>query len=265
MVNFAFTILPVRVPRRGRMRMMQGRREMSSAEQLVELRKARDRYKALADRFREEGNALAGRVERHGDPVTVMQEKLAHERDARRIANAYEKSIANIEVSSSLMRQAQTTTPRLQSIGTRPALLAVFLITAALGTLIIADPGFYRRTLSHVPDSASVQDYFMPMRPVVTLDAVSRPSAPVPQPHAAKTRPAAEIRSIAKTKPHGAAPSADVFPVKQRSVRKERNGARESNSASRHEGDFTVKVLQPDGTLKEQVFSAQPRPGDGAR
>jgi hypothetical protein len=239
---------------------------MSSAEQLVELRKARDRYKALADRFREEGDALAGRFERQGDPVIVMQEKLAHERDARRIANAYEKSIANIEISSSLMRQAQTTTPRLQSIGARPALLALFLITAALGTLIIADPSLYRRTLSHLPDSASIQDYFMPMRPVVTLEAVSRPSTSAPQQRAVKTRPAAERQSTAKTKPHGAiAPrAAAVVPVKQRSIRKARNAPRVLDPASGHEGDFTVKVLQPDGTLKEQVFSAQPRPRDRA-
>ena len=87
--------------------MAQGRIEMSSAEQLVELRKARDRYKALADRFREEGDALASRFESEGDPIIVMQEKLRHERDARRIASAYEKSIANIEASSSLMMQAQ--------------------------------------------------------------------------------------------------------------------------------------------------------------
>jgi len=233
--------------------MVHGRIEMSSAEQLVELRKARDRYKALADRFREEGDALTGRFESQGDPIIVMQEKLKHERDARRIANAYEKSIANIETRCSLMRQAHTATPRLQSVGTRPAMLAFFLIVAGIGISIIAYPRLYRQALASLP---VVQDYFVPMRPIVTLDALSRPSAPAPQ------RPATEIRPTAKTKPHGAiAPraAASVVPAKRQSIRKAHHALRISNPVAPHEGDFTVKVLQPDGTLKEQKFTARPQ------
>ncbi|MEP6829439.1 MAG: hypothetical protein ABI963_03805, partial [Rhizomicrobium sp.] len=97
--------------------MISARREMTSAEQLAGLREARDRYNALADKFRDEG-----------DPLVVMEEKLKHERDARRIANAYEKSIANIVASSTLMQQAKMSTPSAGSIGVKIAVLVIFVI-----------------------------------------------------------------------------------------------------------------------------------------
>lgn len=229
--------------------MVQGRIEMSSAEQLVELRKARDRYKALADRFREEGDALASQFESEGDPLIVMQEKLKHERDALRIANAYEKSIANIEASSSLMQQAQTSQRSAGSIGTRLIMLALVLIAVGGAGLAVAYPGLYRQALAYIPSGASIREYFVPARPVVTFDDGAPSSAPAPRPPAATVEPRAAI-----------APRPVVAPVpaKKPPVRSTQKAA-SAPDVSSHEGDFSAKVLQPDGTLKEQVFSAKPR------
>lgn len=229
--------------------MAQGRVEMSSAEQLVELRKARDRYKALADRFREEGDALACQFESEGDPLIVMQEKLRHERDARRIANAYEKSIANIEASSSLMQQAQTSQRSAGSVVTRLVVLALVLVAVVGAGLAAAYPGLYRQALAYLPNGSSIRDYFVPTRPMVTIDDGAPSSAPAPQPPAATMEPRAAI-----VPPPVAAP----VPAKKPPVRATQK-AISAPEPSSHEGDFSAKVLQPDGTLKEQVFSAKPR------
>lgn len=58
------------------------RREVPPAEQLENLRRARDHYYALADRIRD-GEANSSET---------SEERLARERDARRIAAAYDKS-----------------------------------------------------------------------------------------------------------------------------------------------------------------------------
>src|ERR1700754_3017191 len=62
-----------------------GRREVPFEEQLIGLREARDRYNALADRVREEYSA-----------ADVPLLAWGQERAVRRIAQAYEKSIANL-------------------------------------------------------------------------------------------------------------------------------------------------------------------------
>jgi len=247
MVKIAFTIPPAWVPAPGSIRMVHGRIEMSSAEQLVELRKARDRYKALADRFREEGDALASRFESDGDPLIVMQEKLKHERDARRIANAYEKSIANIEASSEAMQQAQTASQSAGNAGARLIVLVLVLIAAGATTLVVAYPGFYRQALAYIPDSSSIRDYFVPTRPVVTIDNPA-PPAPVPQPPVVEPRGATAPRPVAVP-----------VPAKKRSVRETPKAIRMPDPSNSDESDFVAKVLQPDGTLKEQKFTARPR------
>ena len=224
--------------------MAQGRIEMSSAEQLVELRKARDRYKALADSFREEGDALASRFESEGDPIIVMQEKLKHERDARRIANAYEKSIANIEASSNLMQQAQSSRQGGRSIGIRLAVLAFFLAAAAT-TLVMGYPGIYRQGLAYLagiwasPKSAPAPA--APTPPVAPMDA----TPPVVRAPA----------SVAQQSP--AAPKPAVAPQKRTARVPEESG--KPAPTKEEGGDFVAKVLQPDGTLKEQKFTVRPR------
>ncbi len=219
--------------------MVHGRIEMSSAEQLMELRKARDRYSALADHFREEGDALAKQFESEGDPLIVMEEKLKSERDARRIANAYEKSIANIEASSEAMRQAKVSGPGARSIGTGLAVLAIILVAAGAVTLAVAYPQIYEQALAYLPGSN--QNHAAPLAKV----PVAAPSPP-----AAKAAPPDLVvpRSVVAR-----------VPAKKQPVRETQKPVRAPDPSIRHEDDIVVKVLQPDGTLKEQVFSARPR------
>lgn len=220
--------------------MVHGRIEMSSTEQLLELRKARDRYKSLADRFREEGDALASQFESEGDPLIVMQEKLKSERDARRIANAYEKSIANIEARSEAMRQAKISAPGTRSIVARLAMLAIFLVAAGAITLAAAHPGLYRQVLAYLPGGN--QNHATPPLAKAPVAASSPP--------AAKTAPSDLVVPRSVTAP---------IPAKKRPVRETQKAVGAPDPSTRHEDDIVVKVLQPDGTLKEQVFSAKPR------
>jgi len=233
--------------------MMNARKEMSSAEQLVELRKARDRYKALADRFREEGDAAAGRFETESDPLIVMQDKLRHERDARRIANAYEKSIANIVASSEAMQLAQTSTPGVRSLAARLIALVVFLVAASAIFLAVAYPGIYRQALAYFPASWNFANQPVPaQRPVI-------PDAPVIAPPAALAPPPAIEKEQPKPlPPKRALVTAPVAPNKP-VIAKPAKPATTPNPANQDEGGFTAKVLQPDGTFKEQHFSAKPR------
>jgi hypothetical protein len=220
--------------------MAQNRKEMTSAEQLVELRKARDRYKALADSFRKEGDALAGRVRVQGDPLCVMEEKLKRERDARRIANAYEKSIANIVARSEAMRQAQTSMPRAGSEPIKLLVLVLFVVIGGAAFLAAGYPEIYQRA----------RDYFSDRREIAAQPAPAQtPAAPV----MAAPQPAAPAGRRARTAPRAASSLATV-PLKKRPAIKKTAVA----PPTREDDGFVVKVLQPDGTLKEQFFKARP-------
>jgi hypothetical protein len=229
--------------------MAHGRIEMSSAEQLVELRKARDRYKALADRFREEGDALASRFESEGDPIIVMQEKLRHERDARRIANAYEKSIANVEASSEAMQQSQSTRRGARNIGTRLAVLALFLAAAA-AVLVVGYPGIYRLALAYLPDNWTRAKHTA-SAPTLIDTNVRVPPVAVAPPAAEKEQPQARLPN------HVPAPPS--VPSERPAAAKTDRAAKAPDSAIRGEDGFWAKTLQPDGTFKDQYFSAKPR------
>ncbi len=126
--------------RNGGSGMRYARKEMTSAEQLVELRKARDRYNALADQFRDQG-----------DPLAAMEERLKREQDARRIANAYEKSIANIVARSASMRQAQASGPTMGSLGVKIAVLGLFVLAAGVSLAAIERPEIYQRAFAFMP------------------------------------------------------------------------------------------------------------------
>ena len=242
MVKIKSTLSQTSIPSHERIRMAHGRIEMSSAEQLVELRKARDRYKALADRFREEGDALASRFESEGDPLIVMQEKLKHERDARRIVSAYEKSIANIEASSSSMEQARSVGQGARNISTWLAVLAFFLAATAL---IVGYPGFYRQGLAY-------------------LSGVWESPKPTPAPAASNLPGGSTDAALPIVPPPAAAPQTSIAPKPVVAPTKRATPVSEDRGnapvqAKEGSGDFTAKVLQPDGTLKEQKFSARPR------
>lgn len=231
--------------------MMNARKEMSSAEQLVELRKARDRYKALADRFRDEGDAVATQFESESNPLIVMQEKLKNERDARRIANAYEKSIANIEASSSLMQKAQSSRPGVQSIAARVIVLVIFLIAATAAFLSAAYPGIYRQALAALPAGWQANRAATASAPAVNNIRVSTPPVAMTPPPAVETRQSKP--------PSSRSPITSSIPPKNQAAAKPAGTAKASVSATEDEGGFTALVLQPDGTLKERRFSVKPR------
>lgn len=230
--------------------MAQSRREMSSAEQLVELRKARDRYKTLADNFRKEGDALAARFQDEGDPLIVMEEKLKQEQDAQRIANAYEKSIANIVASREAMRQSQTLAPGARSVGARLIALAVFLIAAGAIALFVMYPGIYRQALTYLPANWGIAGRDTPA-PVVTETNTRVPPVSVTSPPVAEK----ELPKPAQRR----APVIHTVPPKKALASKPEKTAKAPDPEARDEGGFSAKVLQPDGTLKEQYFSAKPR------
>lgn len=230
--------------------MMNARKEMSSAEQLVELRKARDRYKALADRFREEGDAAANQFESEGDPLIVMQEKLKHERDARRIANAYQKSIANIEASSEAMQQVQTSRPGVQSIAARLIVLAVFLIAAGAIFLAVSYPGIYLQALANLPANFNFANRTAAPASIVTDTHIGAAPAAVTPPPAIETEP---------SKPAPTRALAPVPPKKPVIAKPAKAAKAPAPALQDEEGGFTAKVLRSDGTFEERHFSAKPR------
>ncbi len=230
--------------------MMNARREMSSAEQLVELRKARDRYKALADRFREEGDAVASQFESESDPLVVMQEKLKHERDARRIASAYEKSIANIVARSEAMQQAQTSTPGVRSLVARLIAFVVFLIAAGALFLAVANPGVYRQALAYLPAS-----WNFAKQPVPAPAPAIHDVPVIAPPTALASPPVIEKEQSRPLPPKRALVTAPVLPKKPVTAKP----AKAADPAIQDEGGFTAKVLLPDGTFEERHFSAKPR------
>src|ERR1019366_9744831 len=104
--------------------MVHGRIETTPAEQLMGLRETRDRYAALADQLR-----------KSTDPLLDPEKKLAEERNARRIVNAYEKSIANsIARMSALGQTHRVTRP---SLGARTWLAIFIMISAIEGALLL--------------------------------------------------------------------------------------------------------------------------------
>ena len=221
--------------------MAQNRKEMTSAEQLVELRKARDRYRALADSFRKEGDALAARFRHEGDPMSVMDEKLKRERDARRIANAYEKSIANIVARSEAMRQAHISMPRAGNARVRLMVLAFFVIIGGAAFLAAGHPEIYPH----------VRGYFSDLREIAAQPAPAQ--APIPV--LAAPQPAAPAGRRAHAAPRAVSSLATVPRKKRPAIRKT---AVRPVPPTREDDGFVAKVLQPDGTLKEQFFKARP-------
>ena len=105
--------------------MVQGRIEVTPEEQLQGLREARDRYVALADRLRD-----------GTDDLENPEKRLELERDARRIANAYEKSITNSIARTAGARQARLFA--LPSLSAGMWLTIFVVISAAEGAALLA-------------------------------------------------------------------------------------------------------------------------------
>jgi len=219
--------------------MTRGRKEIPPSEQLLGLRKARDRYQALADQVR--------------DDVDLLQQpaqKLAREQDARRIAHAYEKSIQNM-ITSCRIRRIDTDASESGSVAVKVALAAFFVVAAGGTVLAVTRPAIPRAMIARIvgddagvaapqannQKSAAAAKAQMPARRVPTAP----PVPPVVQ-------PAATAHAAVGAMPP--ARKAEKIPQKSQPVKaavKDAGG-----------GSFVVKVLQPDGSLKEQSFPAMP-------
>ena len=105
--------------------MTRGRIETTPAEQLIALQKVRDQYLALADRLRDSADAPGG-----------AEEKARQERDARRIANAYEKSIANM-ATGCRTREIEVNGSRFGKLWTGLLALALVMLLAIAAFLIL--------------------------------------------------------------------------------------------------------------------------------
>jgi hypothetical protein len=220
--------------------MTKGRKETTPGEQLWELRKARDRYNTLADRLRNDVDLLQR-----------PEEKLARERDARRIAHAYEKSIENM-VASCRIRRIDTDASQSGSVAAKFALAAFFAVAAGVGFVAVARPALLR-----IPMARIVGAYAIVAAPQVkSQNTVADTAAQMPVPTQPAVRPALSAPDVQRAvNPHRvvrATPPAS----KMEGVRQKQHPAKVIDA--RGESRFVAKVLQPDGTLKEQSFPTIP-------
>lgn len=172
--------------------MVQGRIEPTPAEQLKELRKARDRYAALAERLHD-----------GADPGLDPEEALAKERDARRILHAYEKSIANSEVRMSSMGRTHRFARR--SLSLRIWFMIFLVLSAVEGGMLLA---YFRPAIF-----PTIFQTVFPQRGA----SKSRRATPIPVPVAALAKPIAPPQMAAPivhpdTPPPEAAPAARPEP-----------------------------------------------------
>jgi hypothetical protein len=151
-----------------------GRREVPFEEQLTGLRDARDRYNALADRVREEYST-----------ADVPLLAWGQERAVRRIAQAYEKSIANLTAKAALHPEdAQPQAANAVSVPTVEiprwqlmALFAVSIFAVAAGLVGLTHSSVRREFSDSSPLAPSVSIPVLAPR-----DAMPEISAP---PHVA--------------------------------------------------------------------------------
>ena len=208
------------------------------------MRKARDRYTALADQFRD-GIELLEKPE----------EKRARERDARRIAQAYEKSIQNM-ITSCRIRQINTRAAESGNVAVKFALTVFFVVVAGGTVLAVVRPAIPQAVMARIMGAADAV-VAAPVAKSRAPVADTAAQAPVPS----KSAPASSAMPVPNaqpaTAPHRVVRAAPVAPAAKRMPRK-----RHFAKAAGHNGDagshFMVKVLQPDGSLKEQSFPTTP-------
>lgn len=194
----------------------QGRIELTPEQQLAELRRAHERYAALADRLKAGG--IAG-----------SEWRVRSEGDARRIAHAYEKSIA-----SSSARMAAMGPPGSDTSRSGVMLAVGFFVIAAAGSaalVAIARPQIFPEAYRSV--RAEITEWVLWMRPQVRRSVVPMPQAApdvtvpldAPSPDAApngavpKPRPSANVMAPAtKAVPAKAAP-VNILPARRRPLR----------------------------------------------
>lgn len=216
--------------------MTRGRIETTPAEQLAALCEARDRYKALADRLRDGADATGG-----------PEEKSRAERDARRIANAYEKTIANVLASARTRESPEdaSTSGRLWT-GLMALSLLIFVAVAAVFLLgrgaVRTNAGAGAANMAAAVPKAENSNK-LPAPGSVKADG---PAAPVGTP-APGTRPA----MVPRQQP-AAARAADLKGRGRPRANAIRRPARDTGPSG--DSGFVVKVLQPDGSLRDELF-----------
>lgn len=209
--------------------MIRGRIEATPAEQLEALQKARDQYKALADRLRD--------ADTPGGP----EERSRAEQDARRIANAYEKTIANI-LASSRVHEIPEDVSRAGRLWTGLLVLSL-LIFLAIAAFFILGRGAGRENAGAGAANIAAAAPAAANRPA---GGSVKTDAPVATPTPAD-RPAITPRQQ---------------PLAVRAADLKGRGRHRANAVRRPAGNagpsgdsgFVVKVLQPDGSLNYEIF-----------
>jgi len=143
-----------------------GRREASLDEQLAGLRVARDHYHALADQVREEFSA-----------ADVPLLAWGQERDVRRIAEAYEKSIANMSAKAALRGEKA---PRPSASIEMPRWLLLALCAAAI---VGCTAGLMALTHASLPEKSSDAGLTAPLVTIPVAAPRSAMPAEVAPPH----------------------------------------------------------------------------------
>jgi len=204
--------------------MTAARKEIPPNEQLWALRHARDRYQALADGLKDDADF-------EGTP----EEKITRELEARRIASAYGKSVANM-VAHCRNRHVNLDASMSGSTRTRFAILAFLAAATGTGASFV---------LSHL-ELPRIRVVFEPAPGRVvpaagsqtTSNLAPKPPAPVVQQSTSFVPPApVEARQAV-----------------QRAPRRERSPP----TATGPDDGFAAKVLQPDGSLREEFFEVRP-------
>jgi hypothetical protein len=213
--------------------MTRGRKEIPPGEQLLGLRKARDRYQALADQVRNDVDLLQ-----------QPEAKLAREQDARRIAHAYEKSIQNM-ITSCRIRRIDTDASESGSVAVKVALAAFFVVAAGGTVLAVTRPAIPRAVIARIigGDTAAPQ--------ANTRNSAGKAQMPAPRtapPAPPTVQPAAIAQPVVRATP----PARKAEKIRQKS-QPVKAAVKDAGG-----GSFVVKVLQPDGSLKEQSFPATP-------
>ncbi len=194
------------------------------------LRKARDRYQALADQVRDDADLLQRPAQ-----------KLAREQDARRIAHAYEKSIQNM-ITSCRIRRIDTDASESGSVAVKVALAAFFVVAAGGTVLAVTRPAIPRAMIARIIGGDAAAPEAKSQNSIAATKA-QMPAPPVPP----AVQPAATAQPAVRAMP----PARKAEKIRQKS--QPVKAAKDAGG-----GSFVVKVLQPDGSLKEQSFPTAP-------
>jgi hypothetical protein len=240
--------------------MIQGRRETTPSQQLLELRQARDRYAALAEQTDDQA-------------PEISDEDLERQRDARRILLAYEKSIANM--TARMDRQAEFPAPT--NVGTRFKLAAAIVSVALIGGAAYYVLAGYMlvRPVAHwlrfpsvqasqtakpasgaMPTAMAGPRSKLPKETAQTgnmsMGSLGHAISPLPIPIA---RPHHQARTV---KPADLQRPAEQVQPSQSPIRARPIAAAQTNTPNQQKNGFVAKVIQPDGSFKEEFFSSAP-------